>query len=189
MCVHETGVDPTREIRERAHAGNPPSVEDWREGLRDTVADPRRPVHLMGVGNELRTDDAAGLEVVSSLRSKLGGVPAPGVKIHPSSPTPERLLAKLASGKGRIVVFDAVEAAASPGDVIFRPMDDTKYGFFGTHNIPLKLVPGLEGRLGDVFLVGIQPGSLEVGQGLSGKVRESVREIVKVVAEGVAGRV
>jgi hydrogenase maturation protease len=163
-------------------------VSGWRESLLDTIADGRSPVHLMGVGNELRADDAAGLEVASSLRRKLGTTPAPGVKIHASTPVPERLLSKLASGKGRIVVFDAVEASAEPGAVVFRSMADTKYGFFGTHNIPLKLVPGLEGRLCDVFLVGVQPASVEVGSGLSDAVRGSVREIVSVVAEGVARR-
>jgi len=156
--------------------------------LREAIADPRRRVHLMGAGNELRTDDAVGLEIVSSLRSRLGGSPAPGVKIYAGSPMPERLLARLASKEGRIVVFDAVEASGTPGEVVFRSMGDTKYGFFGTHNIPLRLVPGLTARLGDVFLVGVQPGSLEVGLGLTSEVRESVKAIVGVVAEGVAGR-
>jgi hydrogenase maturation protease len=142
----------------------------------------------MGVGNELRKDDAAGLEIASSLRRRLGAAPAPGVKIYASTLMPERLLSRLASAGGRIVVFDAVEASAMPGEVVFRRMADTKHGFFGTHNIPLKLVPGLEGRLDDVFLVGVQPASLEVGSGLSETVRESIMEIVGVVAQGVAQR-
>jgi len=152
------------------------------------VADGSRPVHLVGVGNELKSDDAAGLEVASSLRSRLGSSPAPGVRIHQGTSMPERLLSKLASGEGRVVVFDAVEASTRPGEVVFRSMADTKYGFFGTHNIPLKLVPGLEARLGDFFLVGVQPASLEVGVELSETVRESVNEIVAVIAEGVAER-
>jgi len=165
-----------------------PLLPDWRERLRETIADSRRPVHFVGVGNELKTDDAAGLEIASALRSRLGTSPAPGVRIHSCTPMPERLLSKLASGEGRIVVFDAVEASAKPGDIVFLPMADTKYGFFGTHNIPLKLVPGLGVRLGEFYLVGVQPASLEIGEGLSEKVRESVNEIVAVVAEGVAER-
>ena len=162
--------------------------QDWREKLRETIADKRGPVHLVGVGNELKTDDAAGLAIVSSLRSRLGASPTPGVKIHPCTPMPERLLSKLASEEGRVVVFDAVEASAKPGEVVFRSMAHTKYGFFGTHNIPLKLVPGIEERLGDFFVVGVQPASLEISQGLSEPVREAVNEIVAVVAEGVAKR-
>jgi hydrogenase maturation protease len=156
--------------------------------LREAVAGLGSPVHLVGAGNELRKDDAVGLEVISALRSRLGSVPAPGVTIHASTPMPERLLSKLASAEGRIIIFDAVEASAQPGAVVFRPMADTKYGFFGTHNIPLRLVPGLEGRLGDIFLVGVQPGSLEVGTGLCRSVRDSVLEIVEVVTQGVRDR-
>ncbi len=153
------------------------------------MADGRTPVHLVGVGNELRKDDAAGLEVVSRLRSALGAAPAAGVKIHGSSASPERLLAKLASKHGKIVIFDAVDASISPGGVVFRPMADAMYGFFGTHNIPIRLVPGISGRLGDVFLVGVQPACLEVGEGLSEPVRESVKQIEAAVAEGIGERV
>jgi len=67
-------------------------------------------------------------------------------------------------------------------------MADTKYGFFGTHNIPLQPVPGLGDHLRDFFLVGVQPASLEVGQSLSETVRESMDEVVAVVAAGVAER-
>ena len=188
MRVPETEVDSPYAGLVGGDATGSTRSEDWRERLRETIADSRCPIHLVGVGNELKTDDAAGLEIASSLRTRLGTSPAPGVKIHACTPMPERLLSKLASGEGRIVVFDAVEASAKPGEVVFRPMADTKYGFFGTHNIPLRLVPGLGERLGDFFLVGIQPASLEVGLGLSERVRESVNEIVAVVAEGVAER-
>ena len=188
MHVPETEVDSLQRGLARPNATEPIGSQGWREGLRQTIADGRCPVDLVGVGNELKTDDAAGLEIVTSLRSRLGTSPAPGVKIHAFTPTPERLLSKLASAEGRVVVFDAVEASAKPGQVVFRSLADTKYGFFGTHNIPLKLVPGLGERLGDCFLVGVQPMSLEVGSGLSRPVRESVNEIVAVVVEGVAGR-
>ena len=188
MCVPETKVDSLYEGSARGDATGSIRPRTWRKSLRDTIADNRHQVHLVGVGNELKSDDAAGLEIASSLRARLGASPAPGVKIHACTPMPERLLSKLASGEGRIVVFDAVEASAKPGEVVFRSMADTKYGFFGTHNIPLKLVPGLGERLGDCFLVGIQPASLEVGLGLSEPVRESLNEIVAVVAEGVVER-
>jgi len=169
-------------------AGGSLPATGWRGMLLETIADPSSQVHMMGAGNELRKDDAVGLEIIASLRSRLGSAPAPGIKIYASSPMPERLLAKLASKGGRILVFDAVEASGMPGEVVFRSLADTKYGFFGTHNIPLRLVPGLTARLDDVFLVGVQPASLEVGLGLTCEVRESVRDIVGVVAEGVARR-
>jgi len=188
LRVPRTEVESLHEELVKEDATGSTRPPDWRRSLREAIADNRYLVHLVGVGNELKTDDAAGLEIASSLRARLGASPEPGVRIHAGTPMPERLLSKLASEEGRIFVFDAVEVSAEPGAVVFRSMADTKYGFFGTHNIPLKLVPGLKERLGDCFLVGVQPTSLEVGLGLSEPVRESVKEIVAVVAEGVAER-
>jgi len=163
------------------------STPEWSERLRETIAN-KAPVHLVGVGNQLRSDDAAGLEVVSSLRSKLGPAPAPGLKIHRCTPSPERLLAKLSEKPGKIVVFDAVEASKEPGAVIFCGIADTTYGFFATHNVPLKLIPGLAAREQDIYLVGIQPESLEVGEGLTERVRGSVEKVVAAVTDGVGSR-
>jgi len=169
-------------------AGGAASTPEWSERLRETVANAEVPIHLVGVGNQLRSDDAAGLEVVASLRSKLGPAPARGVKIHGWSPSPERLLAKLSDKPGRIVVFDAVEASREPGAVVFCGIADTRYGFFATHNVPLRLVPGIAAREKDVFLVGIQPESLEVGEGLSDCVKGSVERVVAAVTDGVEKR-
>jgi hydrogenase maturation protease len=102
--------------------------------------------------------------------------------------TPERILTKISSKRGNIVVFDAVEASREPGEIIFCKMAETKYGFFVTHNLPLKLIPGLSTREDDVYLVGIQPASIEVGEGLTDRVDRSVREVIAAVTEGVAGR-
>ena len=162
---------------------------EWRTRLSETIARRPVPLHLVGVGSELRKDDAAGLAIVSDLISMLGPAPAPDLKIHGVSSSPERLLSKLSSETGKIVIFDAVEASRDPGDVVFCSLSDTKYGFFATHNVPIRLVPGLAARERDIRLVGVQPGSLEVGEGLTEPVRKSVEQIVAVVAGGLGGKV
>jgi hydrogenase maturation protease len=101
---------------------------------------------------------------------------------------PERVLSNISSKAGSIVIFDAVEASKEPGEVVFCKLADTKYGFFGTHNVPLKLIPGLSARDDDVHLVGVQPASLDVGEGLTDTVQRSVQEVITTVTEGVARR-
>ena len=172
----------------RAETPGSSGAADWREGLRGVMEVRATRVHLVGVGNRLRRDDAAGLEITSRLRSRLGAASAGGVEVHPESAMPERLLSKLARNEGKVIVFDAVEASRSPGEIVFRRVADTKYGLFATHNIPLRLVPGLAEREEDFFLVGVQPASLEVGERLSPEVQASVRRIVGFVADEVEER-
>ncbi len=160
----------------------------WREGLEEALSDGRGPVHLIGVGNSIRTDDAVGLVVVRALRSDLGSAPAPWVKIHRASLMPERLLSKLAAEGRRLLIFDAVEAAKEPGSIVFSRLSETKYGFFATHNIPLRLVPGLAAAGTEVYILGVQPESLEVGEGLTRTVSESAGTIVEAVARAIGGR-
>ncbi|MDG7011083.1 MAG: hydrogenase maturation protease [Nitrososphaerota archaeon] len=139
-------------------------------------------VDLVGVGNPIRGDDAVGLEVVSRLRSAHGSSPR-GIKIHPAEQMPERLLSKLASTSDRVIVFDAVEASLPPGAIVCRSLGDAKHGFFATHNVPLKLIPGLGPRLADFYVVGVQPESLEVTEGISDAAAEAVDGIADFFAE------
>ena len=140
-----------------------------------------RAVHIVGVGNSIRQDDAAGLEVVSMLK-RSGPGKMQNVKIHPNSLNPERVMSRVASRGEKLLLFDAVEANEAPGSVLFAGLEDTKYGFFATHNVPLRLVPGLSEHLGDAKVIGIQPEILGVGEGLSETVRSSCARVASTTA-------
>ncbi len=161
-------------------------VSGWRRQL-EAALDFDGTVDLVGVGNTMRGDDAVGIEIVSRLRSRLGGSPK-GLKIHPAALMPERLLSKIASSSHRAMVFDAVEASRPPGSIVCRRLSETKYGFFATHNVPLKLIPGMEPRLRDFYIVGVQPASLGVGEGISDAAARAVESIVKFFTERAEGQ-
>jgi hydrogenase maturation protease len=162
-------------------------LEPWRTTLLEAMDVDGGLVDMLGVGNPIRRDDGVGLEIISLLRSRLGRRPR-GLRIHGPSAMPERLLSRLASEAGRVVVFDAVDAAMQPGEIICRKLSETKYGFFATHNIPLRLVPGLAERQEDFYIVGVQPESLEVGEGLTDSVLGSANKIVAFVSQAVGAR-
>jgi hydrogenase 3 maturation protease len=143
---------------------------------------------MLGAGNPIRGDDGVGLAIASELRHSLGARPARGFRIHQNTLSPERLLSKLAASPGRIVIFDAVEASRAPGDIVCCKLSDSRYGYFATHNIPLRLIPGLESRADDIYLVGVQPLTVEVGEGLSDVVKGSAARIVAAVTDAVGAR-
>lgn len=156
-------------------------ARSWLRGnLEDTV-------HVVGVGNPIRQDDAVGLEIVASLRRRLGPRPTPKVVIHPPSLMPERILSRVAAQGGRLMVFDAVEANRRPGSIVCANLADTKFGFFATHNVPLRLIPGVAGSLEGSLVIGIQPESLDVGEGLSATVTEAKGRVVAAMGAIIGG--
>ena len=162
--------------------------DSWRVGLLEALTWDTDSVHLVGVGNPIRRDDAVGLEIVTRLHSLLGGAP-PGLRIHGISPMPERLLSRLASKGGKVIIFDAIEAAKHPGTIVCSRLGDTKYGFFATHNVPIRLVPGMATKEDNFYIVGVQPKSIEIGEGLTRTVCSSVTKIVSFIVGALeAGR-
>jgi hydrogenase maturation protease len=159
---------------------------DWLALLGDLMAGSGT-VHFVGVGSEVRQDDAVGIQVVSSLLKRMGQSPRRGVRIHPPSRSPERLLSDLASRGERVVVFDAVEARREPGSIVFARLSETKFGFFATHNLPLRLLPGVSEHQDAVFVVGVQPEAMDVGEGLSKTVMASSERLVAAVTRLVEG--
>ena len=151
----------------------------WKEGVALCIRLSARPIHFVGVGNTLRRDDAAGVQVVSSLGRRLGHALPPWVKLH-TSEAPERTLSGIPPGDG-VVLFDAVRSKFAAGSVVCTTLDDTRYGFFATHNIPLRLIPGLAERQDTAYVIGIEPESIEVGEGLSPAVERSVDALVTEV--------
>lgn len=160
-----------------------PDERSWREGVADCIAKAPRPVHFVGVGNLLRRDDAAGLAAMASLKHALQRSRPRWVRLHDED-SPERAFSRIPRQEG-VIVFDAVESDGEPGQIICTTLADTRYGFFATHNVPLRLIPGIAERADSVFLVGVQPESVELGEGLSARVSKSVDELASEVARQV----
>ena len=80
------------------------------------------------------------------------------------------------------MVIDAVEAQKKPGTIVCARLSETKFGFFATHNVPLRLVPGVAENAADTYVVGIQPDSVGVGEGLSDVVKGSSMKLVAMIA-------
>ena len=116
------------------------------------------------------------------MRRRLRSASTKTVKVHGLSSDAERLISDLASKGERIVVIDALEAQKKPGTIVCARLSETKFGFFATHNVPIRLVPGVAENAADTFVLGIQPDSVGVGEGLSDVVKESSEKLVAMIA-------
>jgi hydrogenase maturation protease len=161
--------------------------DEWESRLHELLDDERTPLHLVGIGSPLRSDDSVGLQIIAGLLKNLGKRPREHVFLHQSTPTSEHVLSSLDCTKTRVLVFDAVQANGKPGDVIFADLGQSKFGYFATHNVPLRLLPNVAANPSNVYVAGIEPQSLEVGEVLSEAVRTSADRISEIVQSSLGG--
>jgi len=156
------------------------------------VAEPGGRVVVIGVGNRLRADDGAGLEVARRLRE--AGLP-PGVEILERDGDPASLMEAWA-GAGLAVVVDAVASGGAPGAVL--RLDATggplPARLFGTSTHALGIGEAVElaralGRLPERIVVyGIEGAGYAPGAARSPAVERAIGEVAdRVAAEAGAG--
>lgn len=158
---------------------------NWREELTEYLSMDGTVVHLIGIGNQMRGDDAAGLYIAGELHRRYGGVLPPSVTLHPVKSNPEHEMSRIDLSGEKLVIFDAAECNITAGGVICARLSDSRYGFFSTHNVPLRLLPPLAGHAEEIAIVGIQPRSTAFGVPLSTEVRRSADEVVEVAARAL----
>ncbi|UCF63876.1 MAG: hydrogenase maturation protease [bacterium] len=133
----------------------------------------RKPI-IIGMGNELRGDDAAGILLVRKLQQS--GYPSTLIVFD----TPENYLQKIASMEGEARLWiDIINWDSTPGDYkIFLP-DEIQHFAVSTHNYsPTVLIKYLtpQRAIPDYFL-GIQPLNLSLGSKLSEPVQKTIEKL------------
>lgn len=154
----------------------------WKEDLSIYLSGPGHDIHLVGAGNPLRGDDAAGLQVIDGLKRRYGRNIPRNVVIHAESIGIESVISRIDISVSKLVIFDAVDCGKPPGSIICTSLADSRYGFFATHNIPLRLIPSVAANPGAVRVLGIQPQIMDVHEGLSDTVSAAVEEVVQSTA-------
>ncbi len=141
----------------------------------------------MGVGNELNGDDGAGLWVVRGLKQALA--PHERLLLLEAGSAPENFTGVLRRfGPNWVLWIDAADMNREAGAVGWIAWGDiAEAPQISTHT----LSPALLGRyLGaeldcQMGIIGIQPASLRLGEGLTPEVRRGVRRLVRLLVNWV----
>lgn len=126
---------------------------------------------LVGLGNEALGDDGLGMCLARRCQEMAGDA----VAVLLAGVSPERHLSWLAQGGFDTVLFlDAVAFGDEPGSVVLldREAMNARFPQVSTHRLSLGLLARWieqEGRT-SAYLLGVQPGSLQPGTGLSARV-------------------
>lgn len=144
-----------------------------------------RTVVVLGVGSELRSDDAAGLRVAAAIsRAAL-----PGVHALKAGPAPENCNGEIRRlHPTHLIIVDCAHMGEEPGTLkVFKPAEIAGVSF-GTHGLPLSvLAEYLQTEVGcSVAILGIQPSNVEFGEAVSPRVAAAVEETVRLLREFLA---
>jgi hydrogenase 3 maturation protease len=137
-------------------------------------------VLIVGVGNRMRGDRGVGSALVGRLQGRVY------VPLIDARDMPEAQLRPIeASRPDLVLVVDAAELGATPGQIGLFELDQLRMAGVSTHTANLgalfRLIPA-EVRP-QVLLVAIQPGPHDSGPGLSSSVRLSLEGLVGLFAE------
>lgn len=144
-------------------------------------------IAVLGIGQELRGDDALGLEIANRLAARFPG--RQDRYIVATGPLPESFTGPLRRFMPqRVILVDAAIMGLPPG--AWRRLDwrDTSNYSASTHSMPLSMLSAyLESELGcTVELIGVQPGGNELGADLTTPVASAVDEIVTLLAAEIS---
>ena len=127
---------------------------------------------IVGMGNNLRRDDAVGLYIVDRIRELGSG----SVTVVNVEDVLENYIISIAeSDCENVVIIDAVKCGAEPGSVIFGRLNefDEIIGNYSTHKLSLFLSGKvLEKYNKKAWLLGIKVQDTDFGIGLSDDVRK-----------------
>lgn len=146
----------------------------------------REPACLIGVGNPLRRDDGVGPWIVGAVREAVAGT---RLSVVDAQSVPENFVHVVARADCRNVVFvDAVAAEGEPGTVVFGPLAEfPEAESFSTHKLALSFCGKfLEAAGKKVFLLGVVPGDLEFGEGMTPEVERAAAALRDLILRGVA---
>lgn len=136
----------------------------------------------MGIGNELRADDAAGMLVARRLlEQECVTEKKDCIRVVQAEHAPENATWELRGFEPDLILLvDAADMGQSPGMIRWIEMEDIEGMSASTHSLPLSMLSRylmLEFNC-PVALLGIQPASNELGEPVSAEVLHAVDEVV-----------
>jgi hydrogenase 3 maturation protease len=142
--------------------------------LRNIIDERNGNILFAGVGNVMRSDDGAGVFIVSGIKERKN------ISTLLVEVSIENYISKINKADPDILIIaDCVDFKREPGFTDLIPVEEINEFDISSHNISLKRVS--EFLKMKTYVLGIQPADLRVGEYLTPDVMESAEKIIGIV--------
>jgi hydrogenase maturation protease len=146
-------------------------------------------VCLMGIGNVDYGDDGFGVILSEKIKERLERFECKERhSVLNAGTMPERFIQPIVEkGYDHVIFLDSVEAGAEAGSVVFLNAGEivNRFPQISTHKISLGLIAKLvegDGKT-KTWLLGVQPGSVKMGEGLTPEVMSTIEILDELLCE------
>ncbi|MBI9044393.1 MAG: hydrogenase maturation peptidase HycI [Anaerolineaceae bacterium] len=159
----------------------------WQENLENLLTSlsqndsPR--TAIVGIGNEIRSDDAVGVYIVRSIRNYISE--SEKVLLVEAGPSPESFTGMIKAHAPQVIIFiDAAEMGEKPGTVRLLTMQEIDGFSASTHTLPLSIIGKyLALEIGcPILTIAIQPETLEFDEPISASIQSLIEPLAKEIA-------
>jgi len=144
-------------------------------------------VAILGIGSQLKGDDAGGILVAGDLQKSLAKSPKKTeIGVFVGGTAPENITSEIKKfGPSHLVIIDAADIGGSPGEIKLIDAENIGGISFSTHNLPANmLIEYLRQFLKcEVIIIGIQPKSLEFGKEPSAEMKKSAKSLSDLILD------
>jgi hydrogenase 3 maturation protease len=144
----------------------------WVSGFKKIV--------ILGIGNSIRKDDYVGVAIAKLLKEKN----LSNILVLECETVPESFTSIIKEAKPtHVLMVDAANLNATPGFAKMISIDEINDFSLSTHDLPLSLLAKFIAyeTKAKVALLGIQPKTLEFGEGLTSELSEASEKIAKII--------
>jgi hydrogenase 3 maturation protease len=155
--------------------------------LKNRLGNAKR-VALLGIGSEIRGDDAIGIVIAQDLKTYIKKNKLKYVKVFFGGTAPENLTGEIKKFKPtHIIITDAVDFHQKPGTVKIVDIDKETGASFSTHRIPIKVMNDYlyKSIACETIIIGIQPQALGFYAQLSQKTRAAAASVTNAIGRAL----
>jgi hydrogenase 3 maturation protease len=142
-------------------------------------------VAIVGIGSQLRADDAAGELVVRQVQKKLKK-PSHPTAFFLTATAPENFTGEIKNFRPDcVIIIDCAELKKKPGTIEIISSRKIAGESFSTHRIPTNVMADyLKISLKcKVIIIGIQPKSIDFDKPISKEVQASVKKLAEILTQ------